>query len=841
MSAVHFWNGTRQTDSSIHELFNETLKEAQNNSQNWIKAPLDQHILYSALRAMKSFLLADQNFYSELLLSLMERPDFSQEEAKMEMQSLMDFIEVSELRKKVKREFHTEHPFELKRIDGRENAFEAHYPLGAIVHITPSNAPLLCVLSVIEGLLSGNINLLKLGRKDGAFAALFFEKLCALDHYNELSKYIFIIKISSKETQKLKDLISLGDAISVWGGEESVASIKAMVPRGVRIIEWGHKISFSYFSKKKSIDVVEINKLAHEICQNDQMACSSPQCVYLEDASFLELKAFGEKLLVELKVVSPLYKAMTPSVEESAEITVNTELIKLKSISEEAELLIDESGAYRIYIENNSVLTPSPLYRTIWIKPMPKAEIVKNLRPIGLYLQTVGVSCLPQEINELSDIFFRAGLLRVRPVGEMLSSYAGEPHDGELALLRFTKKINFYESENQLMNHKYSFESHGQKRLQLKTKIMEKNDFQNQKVEERYCDLYFYSGGSSGKPKLSVFTYDDYHRQMEVAAEGLFAAGLDPKVDRTMNLFYAGNLYGGFTSFFTILEKLNAVQFPMGGSTDFEMVGRTIVDNKVDTLLGMPSYLIELFRHNSALFKEHKIIKKIFFGGEHFSQGQRDFLMKEYGVTFIRAASYGSVDAGPLAFQCPYSEGKYYHLYEKLHELEIVELEEDAPVKSGDIGRLLFSSKVRHGQQINRYAIGDIGREVQEECACLRSGVRFELLGRHGDVFRIGTAFLSYQRIEKILIDSFDFTGQMQIHLFDRDENSKEKLQILLYSEKPFKDEQKIYQILLFKYQDLQMVVNEDLVLELEVKIVDVDELSFNDNTKKLKSVIDHR
>jgi hypothetical protein len=42
---------------------------------------------------------------------------------------------------------------------------------------------------------------------------------------------------------------------------------------------------------------------------------------------------------------------------------------------------------------------------------------------------------------------------------------------------------------------------------------------------------------------------------MELAAEGLYAAGLEPKNDRVMNLFYAGSLYGGFTSFFTILEK----------------------------------------------------------------------------------------------------------------------------------------------------------------------------------------------------------------------------------------------------------------------------------------------
>ena len=439
-----------------------------------------------------------------------------------------------------------------------------------------------------------------------------------------------------------------------------------------------------------------------------------------------------------------------------------------------SKVITSRINDWRIFIDESDILSASPLFRSIWLKPLSKEKIRSSLRPLKIYLQTVGLSAHANEVEELTKELFLAGVQRVRAIGEMTDSYLGEPHDGVYALERYCQKISFSDSKNNpLMFHKNSFEDSQSISSTKKQRIMEKIDFQNQKVDEKDSELFFYSGGSSGVPKLSVFTYDDYHRQMELAAEGLYAAGLDPVHDRCMNLFYAGNLYGGFVSFFTILEKLRAIHFPMGASTDFDLVGKTIVNNKVDTLLGMPSYLIQLFNFNRELFKRYRGIKKIFYGGEHFSESQRLQLKNDYGVEFIRSASYGSVDAGPLGFQCEFSNGGIHHLHERLHLLEVVDLESDVPVKKGAVGRFLFTSKVRHGQKIERYAIGDVGRILEGQCQCQRKGVRFELLGRHGDVFRIGSTFLSYQKFQKILIDQFEFEGSfsyiyMQVLIWKR-------------------------------------------------------------------------
>ncbi len=837
--STNLWAGKIISDVD----FKKNIESSLDDALFWAKPPLSHYVLFDAVKKIREELLKKGTFYNRLVADLNSREDIASDEIEISMQGLIDFLSVDQLRVKLKRELGSEYPFELKRQNARENHFEAWYPLGTLVHVTPNNSPLLGVLGVIEGLLSGNVNILKLARRDSSFAGLFYEELCRLDTTQTIKDYVYIAKISSKEKDYLKNVLSLADVISVWGGEESVQSVKEISPRGARIVEWGHKISFSYITQAKKSDSNVYKKLAYEICLNEQMACSSPQCVFIEDATFDELKDLAKHLSKALDEISPTMKRVLPGVQEMAELTVTKEQVRLKGIKGGSHLVESKNHDWRIYIDEASALNSSPLFRTIWLKPMPRVKMMNHLRPLKTYLQTAGIAADAFEVEALTRDLFMAGVQRVRAIGEMTDSYIGEPHDGVYALERYCQRINFHDAkESAMMKNKSSFEDLKFKAPIRTTPIMEKADFQNQKVEDKYSDLFFYSGGSSGEPKLSVFTYEDYHRQMELAAEGLYAAGLNPVTDRCMNLFYAGSLYGGFTSFFTILEKLQAVHFPMGASTDFSLVGKTIVNNRVDTLLGMPSYFIQLFKENHELLKKYRGIKKIFYGGEHFSKAQRNYLKREYGVEIIRSASYGSVDAGPLGFQCEYSTGGIHHLHEKLHDMEIVSLEEDIPVKAGEIGRLLFTSKVRHGQRIERYAIGDVGRQLDGLCQCGRRGIRFELMGRHGDVFRIGTTFLSYQKFQKILIDKYEYEGSIQLHLHASTGANKEK--VVLKVENLFKAPESalnLKKVMLENYSDLNMVVVDDMVLDFEVQIVRRDELTFSASTGKLRSVIDHR
>ncbi len=372
-------------------------------------------------------------------------------------------------------------------------------------------------------------------------------------------------------------------------------------------------------------------------------------------------------------------------------------------------------------------------------------------------------------------------------------------------------------------------------------KIMTKQDFQLQLPAPEDSDLYFHSGGSSGEPKISVFTYEDYHRQMEVAAEGLFAAGLDPGHDLAMNLFYAGALYGGFVSFFTILEKLQCRHFPMGAHSDYKFVAETICKNKVNVLLGMPSYLLQLFQAEEKILRDTACVKKIFYGGEHFSPSQIEFFKTQFKVEIIKSASYGSVDAGPLGFQCQHSSGGVHHLHHRLHDLEIIEIDRDEAIRGNEVGRLLVTSKVRKGQKIERYEIGDLGRWVQGPCPCGRTQPRFELMGRTGDVFRIGATFMNYQVLLKSFAGELNYAGAFQIHLYPAKGLAKESLSFWfdknLISAAQVPDLEKY----LFQVKELNDAVKKDKTLDYKIELVDSTSFTKSAGSGKIRGVIDHR
>lgn len=664
--------------------------------------------------------------------------------------------------KKIKKELGELDCFDLKKQSFKDEIFESYAPIGTLVHITPSNSEGLSFLAIIEGLLSLNNNLVKVSARDSDFTAKAVEALIECDPSGKLKSKIGVLRISSSQKNNLERLLSVADGVSVWGGESAISEIQKMTPPGARFIPWGHKISFAYIDKESMSDEQVLVKVSEDIVNSEQQACSSPQVLYLETDSFEECQSFSEKLYAELKTVSDKVELPKLDIQEQAEITNQVELARLESPMNLAKVFEPEDKSFRIIVEKNPGLRPSPLYRTILVKPLPVDKIISTLHPWRTYLQTVGLSGRRERGAFLSKKFIAAGVTRVTKIGEMLASYEGEPHDGVYALTRFLRRVRADILETTDIHRLSDFDESELSRFE--GKIMEKADFQRIADENKEkAELFFRSGGSSGKTALSLFSYNDYHEQMKNAAEGLFAAGLNPKEDRTMNLFFGGGLYGGFISFFTILEHLEAVQLPMSAHDNLKMVGDMIISNKVNTLVGMPSYIVQVIKENFEELKEYGKLEKIFFGGEHFSKKQREWITSELGVKMIRSAAYGSVDAGPLGFQCPCCEGSVHHLLSSNQSLEILKLESDEPSHVGETGRLVFTSKNREVMDIKRYDLGDLGRWVEGTCPCGRKTPRFELQGRSGDIFRAGGTFINFQMIELILRDKFDYSGESQI------------------------------------------------------------------------------
>ncbi|WKD37589.1 AMP-binding protein [Streptomyces xanthophaeus] len=751
-----------------------------------------------------------------------------------------------ELTRKLRRELGGATPGRLNRADPRETVYEAWAPVGLVAHVAPGNAATVAPLSIVEGLLAGNVNVLKTSSDDTLLTQQLMAELAALDPSGALAARIVVLRFPSSRQEWLRLMCAPADAVAVWGGEAAVEGVAAHVPAGCRLVEWGHRISFAYLTADAWSDARTLDALADDVCLHEQEACSSPQVVYLDTEDEEEVFGFAERFASVLAARPPAVASGAgaahgePDPAEAAELTTTELMARLEEHLGLTRVFAAPDGSWRVMADTRSPLTASPLHRSVWVKPLPRKRLIATLRPMRRYLQTAGLAGSPADIAELSRTALAAGVTRVTPVGAMLESYAGEPHDGVYALQRYSRRVAVQADPAAFATTACLDDLVRPVVLPLPAgPLLGKEDVQEpaRRLARADAELYFRSGGSTGAPALSVFSYDDYDTQMHAAARGLLAAGYDPASDRTANLFYCGAMYGSFISFFSVLERLGGVQLPLSAGPDHRATAQALIDHGADTLFGMPSYLWQLLHAEEDALRAYGGLRKVFYGGEHFTEEQQRTLKETFGIEAVRSITYGSTDLGPLGYQCTESSGGVHHLHADLHTMEILDPDGDRPVVPGETGRLVFTTHARRGQHLGRYVIGDLGREVPGRCPCGRHAPRFELRGRTGDVMRVATYFLNHRRFLDLAEEQGGHRGEVQIRLDSA--GARERMTVRV-ERAAATDPERLREVFLAGYPELRSAVAERL-LDLTVEAVDGASLDRSPTSGKLLAVVDAR
>ncbi|MET7511616.1 acyl-CoA reductase [Streptomyces albidoflavus] len=324
-----------------------------------------------------------------------------------------------------------------------DGAAELWQPVGTLVHIAPRNVASGGFLSVVEGLLAGNVNLVKTSGGESLFTQHALAALADADPSGELRGRLVVLRFSSRRTEWLRALCRPADAVAVWGTEEAVQGVAGLLPPGCRLVEWGPKISLAYLDRTGGPrGGGTLRALARDILRNGQRTCTSPQVVYVDTADpevlFAEARALGEALSAE----AAHFPAFPRETAEQAEITNVVTVARLEEHLGLTRTFSAPDGGWHVLADTRPGLSASPLFGTVWVKPLPREEIVRVLHPMRRYLQTVGLHAAADSTLPLATEFFRAGALRVVPLGTMLESYAGAPHDGQLALQRYSRRVS---------------------------------------------------------------------------------------------------------------------------------------------------------------------------------------------------------------------------------------------------------------------------------------------------------------------------------------------------------------------------------------------------------------
>ncbi|NRD75220.1 AMP-binding protein [Shewanella sp. VB17] len=348
--------------------------------------------------------------------------------------------------------------------------------------------------------------------------------------------------------------------------------------------------------------------------------------------------------------------------------------------------------------------------------------------------------------------------------------------------------------------------------------------------------VFFKSGGTSGKPKFSVFSQAEWENFTHCFGLGMESIGLTSG-DRVANLFYVGDLYASFVFIMKSLEYCSTeiMHFPITGLCTIEDMISNIEEYQLNVLAGVPTTLIQLLEE---LFNrgQGQHIETLLFGGESFYPDQRQKITDMFPNIRISSIGYASVDAGHLGYVNP-NLGYNEHLVFDNTIMEIIDDETGAViVEPGRPGALYYTNLSRKLMPIIRYPVGDRGM-------WLDVNQRFRILGRSEQGARVGVVTLYRQDLEHFVASLDRSLGIISFQLiitrkqcldtcclnlatlFDHDDSIIPAVRELFYQARPLYLKE----------------VEKGHILPIDIKLVPLEGLETNSRTGKLKQIIDRR
>jgi hypothetical protein len=163
------------------------------------------------------------------------------------------------------------------------------FPLGVVGHWPAGNVEIQPILSMTCGLLGGNAALVRIPSGLVDLTRLVMEKLVRSDLGERLTRRIFMAAFEHSRTDLQEAMAKAVDGAMIWGGEEAVLQIRALpFPHWARIAAFGPRISVAAMDAgawgNPSEQEAWCLRMARDVWQFDQQACSSPQVLFLEKA-----------------------------------------------------------------------------------------------------------------------------------------------------------------------------------------------------------------------------------------------------------------------------------------------------------------------------------------------------------------------------------------------------------------------------------------------------------------------------------------------------------------------------------------------------------------------------
>ena len=735
-------------------------------------------------------------------------------------------------------------------------------PRGIILHLSAGNVFVGAVDSLISGIITKNVNILKMSGADPVFPILFLESIKEFDPAGIIWTNQAVVHWKGGDRAIEDALFNSRLTLVFWGGHEALESLKPRLGRHIKLIENGPRYSFAVIEGKclkPGVPANLIRNLALDVCRWDQQACSSPHVIYVIDKDLKTSHQLIEALFDVMLEVCEELPCGRLNFDEKVEIRKVREIARMMQVRSEGRLVCPEEFSFTLVLEYDPSFKISCLNRTLFIKRVSNMEdLVEQLSPFSDFLQTAGICCTTDSTAIFEKELFGLGVKRITDIGGMSEGHDGAPHEGSFILRDLVEWVaveykNDYQSRIERLLKKISSSPYYNRLIEeaggcsynsfLKLPLLDRETFYRISPPESddiltgpMTDAYVYaSGGTTGNPKFTFYSNKEYRYVTDLLTEVYRNAGISHE-DRVANLFIAGNLWTSFNVAGRALENLGCLHLPIGGSSDIENILKYIGIFNANAVVGLPSIIIRLAEEIQKRSLDIKF-DKILYAGEHLRPQTCEFLKKAVGAKIIRSAGYACVDTGIVGWQCPHTPGTIHHVLEDYCYCEIISTTDQSVIEDDTPGEIVVTNLDHKLQPIVRYRTGDLGRWIeQENCPCGFKGKSFELLGRCDDLIVVGGINLMPADVEAGLSS---ILPSRQFQIIARTVNAKDQICIRIESDKEFSEKQIIDALVKGSYKIAESIKEQWATIAIEQ--YELGKLPKNPRTGKIKAVIDER
>lgn len=653
-------------------------------------------------------------------------------------------------------------------------------PLGGVCHVAAGNIFLGSVGSLIQGIVTKNVNILKISSQDTVFPTLFLDALAQADEERLILEHQ-CITYWQHDNQAIEALVKQAcDAILLFGGEKAVLHYKNGLSMKTEILAFGPKISFGLVLKGLTEEELRATAagFAQDVVLWEQRACTSCQNIFVEDGP--EAPRFVDFLAQALETEAVRFPQPDIDMDTAVELRKERERHKWREFNGEARLIEGVGAGHSIVVQRSKDLADSPLHRTVFVNLVDRWQdlFTGNLQQMGYYLSTVGLAA-GTRTQQAAEAFIQVGMPRVVAPGLMSSGRDPQaPHDGRMMLPALVRQVSSegldwqcfglemlpLEQKEPLLLARlndllltarqapFYREHHREVDLPLTgltqlaaVPVLEKHHLFACSADENlrmatgpaeHCYV-FASGGTTSRPKYLLYSVEEFEESKRVFGEGFRAMGIDRR-DVVVNFLKAGGFYTGFLAVNAGLEETGCRILSMSCNQSEEQSLDYLRTFRPNTIVAFPSGLIRLAQAAERAGSD-LAFAKIFYAGEYISQPDIDYVTSVFKANRFGSFGYAAVETGPIGYQCPHCSGTEHHVAE---EWCLVELNERQEVLVTVLGRTLFP--------VVRYNVGDLAEWVDEPCPCGRTSPRLRLLDRSAKCIVLPAGSISFQDIAAV-------------------------------------------------------------------------------------------